>query len=80
MNGCDPMTFTVEISENTADALVVDILNNSLKYLRQDIARLQSKAELLKFESEDLTDFQELEQAFQRVVKYYTPPDKWDSI
>lgn len=80
MNGYDQMTFTVEISENTADALVVDILTNSLKYLRQDIDRLASKAELLKFESEDLTDFQELEQAFQRVVKYYTPPDKWDSI
>jgi hypothetical protein len=74
------MAFTVDISEQTADALVVDILTNSLKYLRQDIARLERKAELLKFESEDLEDFRELELAFQKVVKYYTPPDKWDSI
>ena len=74
------MAFTVEISENTADALVVDILANNLKYLRQDIVRLQSKAELMAFECEDLKDFQELEQAFKRVVKYYTAPDKWDAI
>ncbi len=80
MSGCDQMPFTVEISEHTADALVVDILTNSLKYLRQDIDRLASKAELLKFESEDLEDFRELELAFKKVVKYYTPPDKWDSI
>lgn len=80
MSGCDQMPFTVEISEHTADALVVDILTNSLKYLRQDIDRLASKAELLKFESEDLEDFRELELAFKKVVNYYTPPDKWDSI
>lgn len=80
MSGCDHMAFTVDISEQTADALVVDIMKNNLMYLRRDIARLESKAELMAFEAEDLKDFRELEQAFLRVVKYYTPPDKWDSI
>lgn len=74
------MAFTVDISEETADRLVVDILTNSLRYLRADIERLRSKATLLDFETEDLANFAALEQQFVGVIRYYTPPDKWSTI
>lgn len=74
------MAFTVEISEQTADLLVVDILRNNLEYVRRDIARLESKAELMTFEQADLDNFRDLEVSFVKIVKYYLPPDKWDTI
>lgn len=74
------MTYTVEIPDHTADALVGDILTSDLKNVRQDIARLMSKAELMEFETRDLCYYQELEQAFRHVIKYYTAPDKWHMI
>ena len=77
MSGCDTMAFTVEISENTADALVVDILTNNLKYLRQDILRLSSKGSLLEHEVQELTDARNMEAHMMAVIRYYLPPDKW---
>lgn len=74
------MAFTVDISEETADRLVVDILTNSLQYLRADIERLNSRATLLDFEAEDLDNFKTLESQFVGVIKYFTPPDRHDSI
>jgi len=74
------MPFTVEISEQTADLLVVDILRNNLNYVRTDIARLESKAELMTFEQADLDNFRELEESFVKIIKYYLPPDKWATI
>lgn len=74
------MAYTVEISDNTADNLVVDILKNNLRYLRADIERAQSKAVLLDFEKQDLEEWKSLEQHFAAVIRYYTPPDKWDAI
>ncbi len=79
MSGCD-MPFTVEISEQTADHLVVDILRNNLEYLRRDIVRLESKAELMQFEQEDLINFRDLEVSFRKIIQYYLPPDKWDTV
>jgi hypothetical protein len=74
------MAYTVEISDNTADNLVVDILKNNLRYLRADIERVSSKGTLLDFEKEDLENFRVLEQQFVGVIRYYTTPDKWDAI
>jgi hypothetical protein len=74
------MAFQVEISDHTADALVVDILRTNLTCIRNDIERLTSKAKLMEFESEDLKESQDLEQALIKVIRYYTTPDKWESI
>lgn len=74
------MAFTVEISELTADALVVDILRNSLKYVRHDIERLSNKSALMEHEVQDLSDAQVMETHMQAVIRYYLPPDKWDCV
>lgn len=74
------MPFTVEISETTADALVVDILRNSLKYVRHDIERLTSKGALMEYEVQDLSDARLMETHMSAVIRYYLPPDKWDTI
>lgn len=74
------MPYVVEISDKTADNLVVDILRNNLTYVRADIERLGSKAELMAFEQEDLVHFMELQASFVKIIRYYLPPDKWDTI
>lgn len=74
------MAFTVDISEETADRLVVNILTNSLQYLRADIDRLSSRATLLDFEAADLDNFKTLEAQFVGVIRYFTPPSEWDQV
>jgi hypothetical protein len=74
------MVFTVEISETTADTLVVDILRSSLRHIRQDIERLNSKSALMEHETQDLADACDMQGHLVAVIRYYLPPDKWDSI
>jgi len=79
-SGCDIMVLTVEISDTSADALVVDILRNSLESIKMDVERLMTKSDLVKFEKEDLADALIMRTHMQEVLKYYLPSDQWATI
>jgi hypothetical protein len=74
------MSYTVEISQETADCLNITVMKSSLQGLRMDIANLQYRTDLKDYEMEDLANFKQLEQAFTTVIRYYTPPDMWHLI
>lgn len=74
MNGCD-MTDMVPISSHTADALVVEILKNSLKHVRACIQRLRTQDSLMYYETHDLEQALAMEEHLTAVIRYYLPPD-----
>jgi hypothetical protein len=74
------MAFTIEISDTSADALVVDILRNSLESIKMDVDRLMTKSDLVKFEKEDLNQALIMRTHMHEVLKYYLPHDKWATI
>jgi hypothetical protein len=74
------MVLTVEISDTSADALVVDILRNSLESIKMDVDRLLSKPDLVKFEKEDLDQALIMRTHMQEVLKYYLPRTEWHTI
>jgi hypothetical protein len=74
------MSYTVEISQETADCVHIAVLKSSLQGLRMDIANLQYRTDLKDYEMEDLANFIQLEQAFTTVIRYYTTPDMWHLI
>ena len=79
-SGCSIMAFTIEISDTSADALVVDILRNSLESIKMDVDRLMTKSDLVKFEKEDLNQALIMRTHMHEVLKYYLPHDKWATI
>lgn len=74
------MAFEIQISEETVDKLVVDVLRNTLERVRQEIHRLQDKAELKSYQQEDLAHGLSMEQHLMAVIRYFTPPSEHDQI
>ena len=74
------MTFNLQISQQTADCISNDLLRSSLQMLREDIHSIESKTQLEPYETEDLANWKQLEQAFMTVIKYYTTEDEWHLI
>jgi hypothetical protein len=65
----------VQISQHTADALVVDVLKNSLKHVRATIQRLRTQDTLMYYETHDLQQALVMEEHLTAVIRYYLPPD-----
>lgn len=80
MHGCEYQASTVQITQHTAHALVMEILHNSLTHVLNEIDRLTSKSVLLDHEAQDLAQAQAMHMHIQAVIKYHTPPDPWHSL
>lgn len=72
--------INIQIPAEHADALCKQVLQTSLNQLREDVSQLKHRTDLAPFEQEDLADFENLIQAFERVIKYYTNPHEWHLI
>lgn len=73
----------LEISSETADALAIDVLRNSLWGIREDITSLkvkQSTTPLAPYEAQDLAQFLVWQDHFEQVLRYFLPHDEWGSI
>jgi hypothetical protein len=71
--------FSIEITHGTATNLIIDILRDDIKCLRQDIKNYENRANLESWEQEDLSSWREYEAAMVKVLHYYLPPSEWAS-
>ena len=77
------MAYVLEISDSTADQLVVEVLKHSLECLRTDLARMLQVAPKQEWdvdEQRDIQEMQDMESSLVKVIRYYTPPSEWDQV
>lgn len=67
----------IEISDDTAYNLVVDVLMNDYKYLCSDIERYQDKTILSDVEQEDLDNWISHRDALETTINYYAGYNSW---
>jgi hypothetical protein len=71
----------IEISNETADSLIRDILVNDYRSLINDIAKLESNLPNLKpFELEDLDNDRTFVEGFKIILKYYLTYDEYTEL
>jgi len=68
-------TISIQISDDTADEIVRQALEQSISVLKDYMANLRRipKKKLQKFEKEDLQECEESLQALEKTLAYYSP-------
>jgi hypothetical protein len=61
----------IELSDETADQLIRDILIQDYRMIAKDIKNLQSQPDLKNFEREDLENSQRTIAAMKIILEYY---------
>lgn len=65
----------IDISDDTAYNLVIDVLMSDYKYLCSDIERYQDKTILSDIEQEDLNNWIRHRDALETTITYYAGSD-----
>lgn len=70
----------IELSDDTVDQLLRDILIRDYQMIAKDIKKLQSRPDLKNFEREDLENCQRTIAAMEIILEYYVGYDWQEQV